>query len=189
MRRIRTGLLGIAAFTLAATGLATGAASAAPAAGLASETVKCDPAGGSATFFSPNKWSKVNVQWCVKTFHNSDGTYAVQPFVTGDAYYYWGAAWYHDKAQVNGDSAFMGGTIATAVNGKTLASGSYNSGRTQDGTLLVTGARTQVPSGTFKVTFTDMAKHEGYWSTHSGGDVRPSTQVEFSDHTVEGTIP
>ncbi|MEV4375199.1 hypothetical protein AB0J71_49725 [Nonomuraea sp. NPDC049637] len=56
----------------------------------------CEPSSGTKTFLSWDEYSKGNLRLCATVGVSADGTKTIHAGVSGDFFYYWGAAWYDD---------------------------------------------------------------------------------------------
>ncbi|MFE7097086.1 hypothetical protein [Streptomyces erythrochromogenes] len=180
--------LGVATFGLPATAGAAQAAAAAPYS-------VCQTSDNSTTTYkSKDTYSKVNIRFCAEIAEADDGSRTLQPYISADAFYYWGLAWYEDNGKrgadrkssyISFDSAEVTGADGAKLwkEGKTTR---YNKGDT--GHIEYLGQKIPVTAGTYKLDFTEVYKGGGYWD-HTGEETEhDSWYIGIGDQSLSVTL-
>ncbi|WP_424534276.1 hypothetical protein ACOZ38_28705 [Sphaerisporangium viridialbum] len=161
-RAIATGLTALAFVT--ATAAPASATASPPASHQRVLAHTCVPSSGAKTFLSTDKWSKANTKLCVSVEQNADGTKVIKADLSGDFYYYWGAAWYADCSS----ACNLNGAFTLRKDRDTTFP--YFSEK-WSGTSVTVTRTFPVDSGHYRLSFIGF-KYGGYWhdKRYTSGD-------------------
>ncbi|MEU7835046.1 MULTISPECIES: hypothetical protein [unclassified Nonomuraea] len=152
--------------------LAVVAVTAAPTPAAAQQRVltrACAPSSGTQTMASEDTYTKANVNLCVSVEQRDDGTKVIRADLSGDYFYYWGAAWYSDCPTY----CYMKGAFKLRKDGREVAAEPFH--RRWSGSNLTVTQTFEADSGHHEVHF-EALKYGGYWR-----DERITTAYE-GDH-------